>query len=79
MSDLAGRLVSMAGELFGYRGKVMRKASPDADYLVDNSERRCPDIAKAREHLAYNLSIGLEEDLRHNLIWFRENRDGTEA
>jgi nucleoside-diphosphate-sugar epimerase len=46
---------------------------------VDNPERRCPIIAKAREHFGYNPTIGLDEGLRRNLIWFRDNRDGTEA
>ena len=30
-------------------GKVVRKASTEADYLVDNPNRRCPVIAKARD------------------------------
>jgi UDP-glucuronate decarboxylase len=79
VADLAGKLSSLAGELYGYKGKVVRKTSQDADYLVDNPERRCPIIAKAREHFGYNPTIGLDEGLRRNLIWFRDNRDGTEA
>jgi UDP-glucuronate decarboxylase len=79
VADLASRLADLARELYGYRGKVVRKASDEKDYLVDNPERRCPDIGKARGHFGYNPSIGLDEGLRRNLIWFRENREGTEA
>lgn len=79
VAGLAGKLRDLAGELYGYRGKVVFKTSEERDYLVDNPERRCPVIAKAREHFGYNPSIGLDEGLRRNLIWFRDNRDGTEA
>ena len=36
-------------ELFGYSGKVVHGHSAEADYLVDNPNRRCPVIDKARE------------------------------
>lgn len=77
--DLAGRLTALSRSLTGYRGKVVRKESMDKDYLVDNPERRCPVIAKAREHFGYDPSIGLDEGLRRTMLWYRENREGSEA
>ena len=41
-------------ELFDYRGQLVRKANVEADYLVDNPNRRCPVIDKARRHLGYD-------------------------
>jgi nucleoside-diphosphate-sugar epimerase len=77
--ELAERMVALARELLGYGGKVVRKVSADKDYLVDNPERRCPVIAKAREHFGYAPSIGLDEGLRRTLLWYRENQGGSEA
>jgi len=77
--DLAQKIVDIAGELFGYEGKVVRQASNDKDYLIDNPNRRCPVIAKARAELGYRPSIGLDEGLRRLLLWYFENRVAEEA
>ena len=77
--DLAQNIVDIAGELFGYEGKVVRQASNDKDYLIDNPNRRCPVIAKARAELGYRPSIGLDEGLRRLLLWYFENRVAEEA
>lgn len=79
MAELAERVVGIAGELFGYKGKVLRQVSPEKDYLVDNPNRRCPMIAKAREHLGYRPGISLEEGLKRSLIWYRDNQSAEEA
>lgn len=79
MAELASKLVAIGGELFGYRGRLVRQPSPEADYLVDNPSRRCPDITKARSHLAYNPTIGVDEGLRRSLIWYHHNRTSEEA
>jgi len=79
MVDLAERIVALARELFGYQGAVVRKASAEADYLVDNPTRRCPVIAKARAELGYQPAIGLDEGLRRSLVWYSHNRVAAEA
>ncbi len=79
VAELADKLVAIAGPLLGYKGRVVRKESRDKDYLVDNPERRCPIIKKAREHFGYNPTIGLDEGLRRTMLWYRENREGSEA
>ena len=49
MAELANLAVSAAArQLFGYEGKVVLGRSDEADYLIDNPNRRCPDIDKAR-------------------------------
>ena len=79
MLNLAERVVGLAHDLFGYTGGVVLSSSADADYLVDNPSRRRPSIAKAREELGYDPSIGLDEGLRRSLLWYAENRGGAEA
>lgn len=79
MADLAERVAQLGRELFGYRGKVVRQASNDRDYLIDNPSRRCPSITKARSELGYRPSIGLEEGLRRSLLWYNDNQIAEEA
>lgn len=79
VSELAGRVVEHARELLGFEGQVVRRTSEERDYLVDNPNRRCPVIAKAREELGYDPSIPLDEGLRRTLLWYSENREAEEA
>jgi nucleoside-diphosphate-sugar epimerase len=77
--DMAERIVSLAKDLFDYSGKVVRKESSDQEYLVDNPNRRCPRVDKARLELKYSASISIDEGLRRSLIWYKENQDAEDA
>lgn len=77
--SLAEEMVSLARELFAYKGRVVRRQSDDRDYLIDNPERRCPVILKARRELAYEPEIPLREGLRRTLLWYREHQKATDA
>jgi nucleoside-diphosphate-sugar epimerase len=79
IADLVDRLVAIAKELLGYSGKVVRETSISPDYLVDNPNRRCPVIEKARAELGYQPSITLDEGLRRSLIWYSDNRTAEDA
>ena len=79
MAHLAEKVIDIARQLFDYQGKVRYLASTEADYLVDNPNRRCPLITKARQELGYDPGISLEEGLRKSLIWYSQNRDAEEA
>jgi nucleoside-diphosphate-sugar epimerase len=79
MLELADQMVALSKELFGYKGRVVRKESTDKDYLVDNPTRRCPVITKARTELGYEPQVALEDGLRRSLIWYSENRVAAEA
>src|SRR5690606_34477593 len=46
IAELAERVVQTAQDLWGYRGGLVRRANPEQDYLVDNPNRRCPNIQK---------------------------------
>ncbi len=79
MADLARRITGIAKELYGYQGKVVTQPSTLSDYLVDNPNRRCPVIAKARAHLGYNPSILIDDGLRRAMIWYAGNRQAEDA
>lgn len=72
MSDLAQKMIDLAGQLFSYRGKVIRKKSKDKNYLTDNPNRRCPEITKAVRDLGFRPQISLEEGLAKTLVWYYE-------
>jgi UDP-glucuronate decarboxylase len=75
MADLAERVAATGRELFGYTGKVVRQASDEADYLIDNPNRRAPRITKARKELDYEPAVTLDDGLRRSLIWYADNRE----
>jgi len=79
MTELAERVIRTGRELFGYSGKLIRKPNPEAVYLVDNPNRRCPNIDKGREHLGYDPRIGIEEGIKRALIWYYHNQVADEA
>jgi UDP-glucuronate decarboxylase len=66
MAELAQKVIAIARDLFGYQGQVRYLASAEADYLVDNPNRRCPLITKARQELGYDPGVPLEEGLRNS-------------
>jgi len=79
MLELAEKIVALARDLYGYRGKVVRQASTEKDYLVDNPTRRCPVIRKARTELGYDPTVGIDEGLRRSMVWYGHNRVASEA
>jgi nucleoside-diphosphate-sugar epimerase len=79
MAELAALVQRTARELFGYRGKVVLGKATEADYLVDNPNRRCPVIDKARGELGYAPKVPIEEGVRRSLIWYFHNQVGEAA
>lgn len=77
--DLAELVVTTARETFDYSGAVVFEKSADADYLVDNPNRRCPVIDKARNELDYRPGIGLQDGIRRSLIWYSGNQEAEAA
>lgn len=73
MYDLAEKMKNIAAKHFKYSGKIIRKKSKDQDYLIDNPNRRCPQISKARNDLGYAPEISLGEGLTNTLIWYKES------
>lgn len=78
MANLAERVTAIAKDEFGYSGKVVFQVSDDKDYLVDNPNRRCPVIAKARAEIGYDPEIGVDEGLRRALLWYSGNQEAED-
>ena len=79
MATLAKLVTETARELFGYKGRVVLGKAQEADYLVDNPNRRCPAIEKARAHLGYDPRVGPEEGIYRSLVWYSHNRVAAAA
>ncbi|RYE35908.1 MAG: NAD-dependent epimerase/dehydratase family protein, partial [Sphingobacteriales bacterium] len=79
MRQLAEQLIELSREHIGYKGKLVVTASEDSNYLIDNPNRRCPIIKKARDELGYNPSIDLKEGLKRSLIWYVSNSEGENS
>jgi UDP-glucuronate decarboxylase len=76
VADLAERVRRIGAELVGYRGRVVREEADDPDYLVDNPNRRCPVIDKARRELGYEPEVALDDGLERSLRWYIEQTGG---
>jgi nucleoside-diphosphate-sugar epimerase len=76
MRDLAHGLITEGRSLFGYSGRLVTAPSAEKDYLVDNPQRRCPVITKARTEVGYDPKVPLAEGLRRSLRWYAEQREG---
>lgn len=77
--DLAIFYSNIAKSVMGYAGNVVHAKNSDPNYLIDNPNRRCPDITKAKNHLSFNPMIGLEEGLKKTLAWYSSNLTAVEA
>jgi UDP-glucuronate decarboxylase len=71
--DLAYSVRKVAKKLTEYDGTVIFKKSDDPAYLIDNPNRRCPDLKKARSDLNYTAKISLELGLEKALKWHLDN------
>lgn len=79
IAELAALTVKAAAQLLGYRGKVVLGKSAESDYLVDNPNRRCPVIDKARTELGYQPKVSVEEGIYRSLIWYSHNQVAAAA
>ena len=64
--ELAAMLLRVAGN----QRQVVHLASDEADYLIDNPNRRCPNLKKARSLLGYAPFVDLKFGLRRLLEWY---------
>jgi UDP-glucuronate decarboxylase len=79
INELAERMIQSAHGLFGYQGRLVHAPNVEAAYLVDNPNRRCPNIEKGRTQLGYNPTILVDEGLRRSLIWYHYHREAEDA
>ncbi len=79
MAQLAQSVADTATDLFGYRGRVVLGKSAESDYLVDNPNRRCPVIDKARRELDYQPHIDIDQGIYRSMVWYHHNRTAEAA
>jgi nucleoside-diphosphate-sugar epimerase len=79
MRELAEMVVSTAKDLFDYSGKAVFSSSDESDYLVDNPNRRCPDMTKSNTELDYHPTILVDDGLRRALSWYHYHREAVDA
>lgn len=71
--EMAAIYKEIASELFGYTGSIKFEDSLDSKYLVDNPNRRVPDISLARLKLNFEPSISNKVGVRKYLTFLKEN------
>ncbi len=69
MGDLARRVC----RLIGHNPRFQTEPAPKGSVA-----RRCPDISRARNRLAYEPRVELDEGLRRTIGWYTANRLGEE-
>lgn len=69
-NKLAELLAKISKRLFGYNGKIIFKKSNDRNYLVDNPQRRCPNMNKAEKELNFKAKVNLENGLYKLLLYY---------
>jgi UDP-glucuronate decarboxylase len=74
VSEFTSKVAKVGRNLFGYDGKIVYKVSEDEAYLIDNPNRRCPNINKARSELGYSPLVSLEDGISRSLIWYKDNQ-----
>jgi UDP-glucuronate decarboxylase len=79
VAELADLAAKAAAELIGYRGKVVLGKSSETDYLIDNPNRRCPVIDKARTDLGFDPKVSIKEGVYRSLIWYSHNQVAAAA
>lgn len=79
MNELANKVIGNARQMYGYAGRLVNQPNPEAVYLVDNPNRRCPSIAKARRELGYDPRIEIDEGLWRAMVWYHHNREAEDA
>ncbi len=67
MLDLAKQIGKLVGDV-----EIEYKQSDDDQYLIDNPQRRCPDLTKAKNLLGYKPKVNLEEGLGRLKDWYVE-------
>lgn len=77
--EFAERNIASAKKLWGYSGELSFARSADADYLTDNPHRRCPNISRAKEELAYAPSISLDDGIARSLTWYAGNNTAEDS
>jgi UDP-glucuronate decarboxylase len=75
ISDFAMTFVNIGKKLFDYEKEIKFGSSIDQDYLINNPQRRMPNIIKARKKLNFNPITNLVDGITEYLYWAKENQN----
>jgi UDP-glucuronate decarboxylase len=70
--QLAELYKKIGNEVLGYSKNIVFKTHSDKEYLIDNPNRRCPDITKAKNKLQFNPQIHLEVGIKRYLQYLKD-------
>ena len=73
--DIAKIYQKISKENLGTNIEVRYEKSDDKDYLIDNPNRRCPIITKAKTLLGYNPQISIEDGVARYLNFLKSELD----
>lgn len=73
VKTLADIYAEAGRDLLGYGGKVILAKAAEKNYLVNNPQRRCPDIKKARRILHYAPDIEVRDGVTRFLRFLQES------
>jgi UDP-glucuronate decarboxylase len=79
MGALANMMAEVSRSLLGYQGKVVLGKPKEADYLIDNPNRRCPVIDKIRDEIGFEAKVSLEDGIWRTMVWYHHNPKGAEG
>lgn len=65
------QLANYISEIIGNIPVILSKSS-DKDYLVDNPQRRCPNIKRAKTELNYYPKVNTKEGLKRIINWYKQ-------
>ena len=68
MIELAKKCISVSGLK---NIKVIKKNNEDKNYTIDNPQRRCPDITKAKKLLGFDPKISIDEGLQRTFKYYQ--------
>jgi len=72
--DLARMIVEISGKELN----TVHKISNDSKYLIDNPNRRCPSIIKAKKLLNFRTTVGLVEGLKRTYQFYQDYSTGSD-
>ncbi len=73
VKNLVKKIIFLSSKIIDFKPKIIIKKSKEKDYLVDNPQRRCPDLYKSRKDLKYKAKINLNDGILRTIMWYKSN------
>ena len=70
MRALAKLVLKISKKNISYKKNIIFKKNIEKNYLIDNPDRRCPNMLKSKKELKFKAKVKLEEGLYKLLIYY---------